>query len=136
MKDDTGLGKFILDKLEKIDDKLDQVKIEAAESRKSFDAHEAKDEDRHKDLKKMHESIDVKISDQNKQLSDYNFQLKEHIRRTELLEEVVKPVLEKHTKEKMVSAYLTATWTRRIKILTVVSLTVGIIATLVKVFLL
>ena len=138
---DDGLGKFILDKLEKIDDKLDQVRIESAEARKSFDAHEDKDEDRHQDIKSMHDDIIIQVSSQNEKLSEYNDHLRDHMRRTELLEENqecmqdrLRPLVKAASDKAAVKTYFSEKWSKRIKILTVVSVTLGIIATLVKLF--
>jgi len=139
--DDNGLGKFILDKLEKIDDKLDQVKIENVEARKSFDAHEHKDEDRHKDLKAMHAKISDKLSTQSEQLTEYNYQLKEHMRRTELLEirqdvikQTIEPLIAKDQETTIMNKYVSEKWSHRIKVLTVASLIIGMLATIIKVF--
>ena len=140
MKDD-GLGRFILDKLEKIDDKLDQVRIEGAAARESFDAHELKDEDRHRDIKDMHNVLIASVSDQNTKLSEYNSQLGEHMRRTELLEEnqecmqdKLRPLVKAANDKAAVKTYFSEKWSKRIKVLSAISIAVGIVVAIVKLF--
>lgn len=138
MKDD-GLGKFILDKLEKIDDKLDQVRIETATTKKSFDAHEVKDEDRHNDIKSMHNAIISEVHNQNNKLSDYNMHLQEHMRRTEILEKnqvymqnKLEPLIKDAETKAAVKTYFSEKWAKRLKILSAISITLGIIVTIMK----
>jgi len=137
--DDNGLGKFILDKLEKIDDKLDQVRIENAEGRESFNAHEVKDETRHQDLKDMNSNIIAQLGTQDKQLTEYNSQLKEHMRRTDLLEESqgnmqdkLTPLVKEAEATAAVKTYFSEKWAKRIKVLSAISLTLGIIVAIMK----
>jgi len=136
---DDGLGKFILDKLEKIDDKLDQVKIEAAEARKSFESHEVKDEDRHEDLKAMHSEISGKLSIHSEKITEYNSHLQEHMRRTELLEENqeciqnnLRPLVRAADDKAAVKTYFSEKWTKRIKALSAISLALGIVVAIMK----
>lgn len=139
--DETGLGRFILEKLEKLDDKVDDIRIENAEVRKSFDLHERKDEDRHEDIKQMNNAIISQLNCQSDSLKEYNLQLKEHIKRTEILEKrqdefskSIKPIVDKENAKVILNKHLTVKLTKNIKILTMVSLVIGILSAVFKTF--
>lgn len=137
--DDTGLGKFILDKLEKLDDKLDEVKIDQAKSRESFDAHEDKDEDRHQDVKQMNEKICVRLDEQHKSLDEYNRQLEIHIKGVKALEDRqnamwarVEPVVSKHEQEAHAKKWLSDKMKVRMKWIAYVGTAAGALTAVLK----
>lgn len=137
--DDSGLGKWILDKLEKLDDKLDDVKIDQAESRKTFELHEGRDNDRHAEIKKMHESIHVRLDDQHKSLDEYNKQLEIHIKGVKALESRqdamwarVEPIVGRYEQEKQVKKWLSDGVRTRIKWVAYTGTIAGTIATILK----
>jgi len=137
--DDSGLGKYILDKLEKLDDKLDNVRVESAESRKTFDAHEQKDENRHRDIKKMGNDIMNRLGEQTKSLDEYNKQLEIHIEGVNTLKKNqiemwkrTEPVVLKHENETAAKKWLSDRMKTRVKWVTAVGAVAGSIATVLK----
>ena len=129
---DTGLEKFILDKLEKLDDKLDEVKIDQAKSRKSFEAHEDKDDVRHKELKDMYSSIGKKLDEQHESLDEYNKQLEIHIEGVNTLKQSqekmwgrTKPAVEKFEHEAAAQKWLSDRMKTRMKYIGYIGTIVG-----------
>jgi hypothetical protein len=138
---DSGLEKFILDKLEKLDDKLDQVRVDNAKINEAVIAHEKRDQEIHKDVLEMSRTMANEIAKQNASLNIYNDHLKDHMRRTELLEkshanlrERAEPVIQAYESEKTVDKYISDKWAKRLKILGGISVALGIIVTLVQIF--
>ena len=137
--DDSGLGKWILDKLEKLDDKLDGVKIDQAESRKTFELHEDKDNDRHAEIKKMHESIQVKLDHQHRSLDEYNKQLEIHIKGVKTLESRqdamwarVEPIVGRYEQDRQVKKWLSDGVRTKMKWVAYTGTVAGTIATILK----
>lgn len=139
--DDSGLGKFILDKLEKLDDKLDDVKIKNAESRKAFETHEKKDEGRHRDMQIMGEQIMARLDDQCSSLKEYNKQLEIHIEGVNTLKQShdamwkrVEPVVDKYEKELTARTWWSDRIKARVKWVTTVGAVAGSIVAVMKLF--
>lgn len=119
---DSGLERFILDKLEKLDDKLDQVREESTKLTVALEAHEGKDEAIHRDVREMADKFTSQLGQQCKQLQQYNEHLQEHMKRSDQLEEShkemwkrVEPVVKAHEDNKIVKKYFSEKATRRMK---------------------
>jgi hypothetical protein len=85
-------------------------------------------------LEKLEDKIDAgndKISDQldiqSKLLSDYNTSLREHMRRTELLEGKVEPMHVKFTEDSIADKIKSRDWKKILMILGAIATVVGII---------
>lgn len=144
--DESGLGKYILDKLEKLDDKLDQVRVDQEGARKAFDAHEKKDDERHQEIKKMTDKVLFYIDKNSVRLDTYNSQLEEHIRRTNLLEqrtdwledrqsiikENIKPIIKEHEKKKIIEENTNKGISKTTKVLALIGATITVITGTLK----
>ena len=101
----TDINEFILNKLDKMDSKID-------------------------DLKDGQSDAKAELSKQSNQLELYNKSLEEHMRRTDLLEGMVKPMHQEWTDNKVVDKHKMKTWKKVAAIMgvvgTVVALLVGI----------
>lgn len=94
------IQQFILSKLDRLDEKLDEVREHNAAMKATFEHHIINDEIIHKDIMKFSDSIDKHSA----LLDQYNQQLEEHMKRTEILENKILPLVikedEKRTVEK------------------------------------
>lgn len=89
------INDFLLNKLDKLDTKLDQIKDQQVEFKVAFETHEERDKEIQNDVKTMGASV----KDQSNLLADYNQSLREHMRRTSLLEAKVEPLHVKYTED-------------------------------------
>lgn len=136
---DSGLERFILDKLEKLDDKLDQVREEYTKLTLSQKNHEAKDDEIHKDVRDMAEKFTQQLDEQCRALHEYNRQLEIHIQGVEMnkdslvkMWERVAPVVEAHEQETVAKRWLSERAKTRIKWITMASGAVGAITAIMK----
>ena len=136
---DSGLDRFILDQLEKLDNKLDQVRLESTKLTEAFKQHEKKDEDIHKDVRDMAAKFTAQLDAQCEALKKYNAQLEEHMKRSDLLEkshekmwERVKPVVDKYEEAKIVEKVTSDKWKKWVKISAAVGTVAGAIYTVMK----
>lgn len=107
MNDINELLKFLLDRFDKLDDKVDKVS-------------------------------DCMVS-HSKLLDDYNASLKEHIRRTEILESKVEPMYDKYTEKVLLdklhedkTAKSMSSWKKHAVIIGVISGVIAIIASILQ----
>ena len=128
---DSGLEKFILDKLEKLDDKLDQVRDESSKLNSALKSHEKQDSDIQREVKDMSDKFCTQLEAQRKELQKYNEHLKDHMKRSDLLEashkkmwERVEPVVKAHEDAKVVKKYFSDKARSRMKWM----VTIGVIA--------
>ena len=124
------MGKYILDKLEKMDDKIDDIRAQGVETKAKLESHDRRTAETSRHLDAV-----------GKKLGEYNDQLTIHIqastsnsKRINTLEEVVKPIAIKHNTEKAVNAYISEKWALRIKKATYVSIIIGIAVSLLKAY--
>lgn len=124
------MGKYILDKLEKMDDKIDDIRTQGAETRVKLDQHDA----RTKETAKKLEHVDEK-------LGEYNEQLKIHIRgvenlgnRQDDLWNKVEPVVKEHETKTAVKTYVSEKWALRIKRATYLSIVAATVVSLLKAY--
>lgn len=136
---DAGLDRFILDKLERLDDRLEQVKVESSKLVTVLKLHEKKDEEIHSDVKDMAEKFTTQLDAQCRELRRYNEQLSEHMRRSALLEKShkemwsrVKPVVDKYEEEAVVEKVVSSKWKRRMKWIAALGTFAGSIYALIK----
>lgn len=79
---DNSIQEFLLSKLDKLDGKLDEIKEQNSNTKLALQAHEIKDDQIRDEVIKL----GGQLHNQSKLLEDYNLSLKEHMRRTEMLE--------------------------------------------------
>ena len=77
-----NIQEFLLNKLDKLDEKLDEIKEQNSHTKLALQAHEIKDDQIRDEVIKL----SGQLHNQSKLLEDYNSSLKEHMRRTEMLE--------------------------------------------------
>jgi chromosome segregation ATPase len=99
----TDINEFILNKLDKMDEKLDDVKDAQADAK-------------------------VQLAKQSAQLDDYNKSLEEHMRRTDLLEGMVKPMHKEWTDKQAVEQAKMKTWKKVAAIVGLAATLVGLLA--------
>lgn len=95
------LKEFLLHRLEKLDNKLEEIKDQNVRTSILLETHEKKDEELRNDVKRLGEHFEVN----SKLLGDYNDQLREHIRRTEILEAQVAPIDKAYQTKLAVESY-------------------------------
>ena len=112
----SDLSQFILEKLEKIDDKADDIKAQCAETAVKLAAHEEQ-------LRQM-----------ASKMADYNEKLGEHMARTEIaerrqdtFEQEIGPILFDFKEKQAVTNYRMRTIAKWSKILGFLSIAVGLI---------
>lgn len=92
----SDIHQYILNKLEKLDEKLDEVREHNASMRASFNSHVTIDREIHEEVIRLAESIDK----HSYLLDQYNQQLEIHMKRTDILETKVLPlVIEKQDRQ-------------------------------------
>jgi hypothetical protein len=119
----SDIQQYILNKLEKLDEKLDEVREHNASMKAAFESHAVVDDRIHSEVMRLSDNIDK----HSKLLDEYNKQLEEHMKRTEILENKVLPlVVEKH-EEKAVEKWKESKFKRTMKILGWLSAVGGLI---------
>ena len=137
----TDINEFILNKLDKLDEKIDDMIVEKAQQREEIRHVRAEVEQIHATLDK-HESqlhADVKnINDQlamqSKLLSDYNESLREHMRRTQLLEDKVEPMHTEFTERKMLNKLKSSGWKKAAGVVGGATAVIGLIIAIIQLF--
>jgi hypothetical protein len=108
----SDIQQFILNKLDKLDEKLDEVREHNAAIKASFESHAVKDEEIHGEVIKLGDNIDR----HSKLLDEYNRQLEEHMRRTEILENKVLPLVIEKNEQKAVDKWKDSRLNKTMKI--------------------
>ena len=128
------LSKYVLEKLDKMDDKLDSIRDQAIETKTKLSDHDMQDTGRM-------ERINSSLGEMNQKLGEYNEQLKIHIKGVQTLKEMhgelreeVEPVVKDYEIRKGVNTYGSEKWALRIKRATYVSIVAGIIVSLLKAY--
>lgn len=123
------------EKLEKLDDKLDEMNSKHTSNTVTLEHHTRQEDELFKDLK----TIGSQLSQQSKLLDDYNTSLREHIRRTEILEEKVEPMFGEYTERKIgeklqleKDVTKTSKWKRHATIFGTISALVALVAGIVQ----
>lgn len=132
---DNKINDFLLNQLEKLDEKLDEIKGQVSETKIALQSHEVRDEQIHEEVKLM----GAQLAEQSKHLGEYNKQLEIHIamsknlmKRQDFLDGRLQP-LEKDRNERIaVEEHATRRWKKVAFWLSVVATAIGIITTLVK----
>jgi len=120
----VDINEFLLSKLDKLDEKLDGIREEQLLTKVALNSHEDRDKEIHEDVKMM--GSDLKK--QCKQLGEYNQSLKEHMRRTEMLENKVEPMFVEFQDKKLLAEARNKKLKKWAKIIGAISVVVGIIA--------
>jgi uncharacterized coiled-coil DUF342 family protein len=108
----SDVQQFILNKLEKLDEKLDEVREHNTNFKTSFAHHLLRDEEIHKEVVKLGNSIDK----HSNLLDEYNQQLEEHMRRTEILENKVLPLIQEKHEDDTVKRWWEGNWSKAAKV--------------------
>ena len=125
----SDINEFLLNKLDKLDGKLDTIREEQLVSKAAFGSHEDRDQEMHDDVKGM----GAELKNQSKLLGDYNQSLKEHMRRTEMLENKVEPMFMEFNDAKLLQKAKSEKIKKMLKIAGVISVIVGIAAGIAQV---
>jgi hypothetical protein len=125
----SDIQQFILSKLEKLDEKLDEVREHNAHMRASFDSHVIIDQEIHEDVVKLGLSIDK----HSNLLDQYNQQLEIHMKRTDLLEKSVLPLIRQRREEETVKKWRDGRWSKIAKIAGWLSAIGGFIVIVLKI---
>lgn len=135
----TDMSRFILDKLEKVEDKLEEVRIKYSRLEESFKNHEDIDEKIHQSVEDMADNMNQQMSTISKSLDTYNNLLMDHMRRTEIAEENIKvihrsmrPLLVDHRERGIIEAYADKKWKMRMKWVGGASAVLGLALTIMK----
>jgi seryl-tRNA synthetase len=120
----SDIEQYILNKLEKLDEKLDEVREHNVAVRASFDAHVDMDEKIHQEVIKLGDSIDK----HSRLLDEYNHQLEIHIKRTELLEHKVLPLVEQKKEQEVIKRWQDSRWARIAKVAGWLTALAGLVA--------
>ena len=138
---DGDMNRFILDKLDKVDDKLEEVRLKYTRLESSLKNHETIDEKIHQSVEKMASEMNVQMSTICDSLDQYNALLQEHMRRTELAEESitilvnkVSPVIEDFNTRGIIESYADKKWKTRMKWLGAIATATGVIISVLKLF--
>jgi septal ring factor EnvC (AmiA/AmiB activator) len=128
---------FIERRLDKLESKLDDIKddnaaikAEQVQFRLTVEKHEAQDETRHLDVKKLLENSEK----HSLLLADYNNSLREHMRRTEILEDRLEPVYNDWAEQKVIKKHKIATWKKVAAIIATLATIIGTIITIYQIF--
>jgi len=108
----SDIQQFILNKLEKLDEKLDEVREHNASMRASFDSHVVIDKEIHDEVIKLADSIDK----HSNLLDQYNQQLEIHMKRTDILENKVLPLIAEKLEKDTVKRWWEGRWSTAAKI--------------------
>jgi uncharacterized coiled-coil DUF342 family protein len=106
------IQQFILSKLEKLDEKLDEVREHNVHMRASFDGLATRDEELHRELT----ALGISISKHSELLDEYNQQLEKHIKRTDILEQSIIPIITERAEQKAVSKWREGRWAKAAKV--------------------
>jgi hypothetical protein len=115
----SDIQQFILNKLEKLDEKLDEVREQNIKIKADFDSHATIDQEIHEEVVKLTSSID----NHSKSLDEYNRQLEIHIRgvntldkKVDILEQKVLPILIEKTDTEVVKKWWSVRFATILKI--------------------
>jgi len=136
---DSGLEKFILDKLEKLGDKLDQVRDESGKLTSALQSQDKRDEEITREVRDMSDRFCSQLEAQQQELQQYNKHLEEHMKRSNELEkshkkmwEKVEPVVKAHNDNAAVQQYFSNRTKRNLKIIAAIGTIVGTITAIAK----
>lgn len=135
------MNRFILDKLEKVDDKLEEVRVKYSHLEQSFKAHEHLDEKIHDSVETMSKDLNDQMTVMCESIEKYNLLLQEHMRRTEIAEkniltlnDQVAPMFAIYKERNIISTYKSKTWKSYTKWIAGITTVSGAIIALAKVF--
>jgi chromosome segregation ATPase len=101
---------YLIRALERLNDRLDDIDKKQSETRTMLEVHVKTSEITEEHAKTRHDDIKQNITKQAKQLELYNQYLKEHMRRTELLENRIKPIEDDYVLRKTKKNLISANW--------------------------
>jgi septal ring factor EnvC (AmiA/AmiB activator) len=116
------MNKFILDKLDKVEEKIEEIRVHNSRLEESIKSHELVDEKIHESIKSLAEKMLSNMSNMSQSLGEYNVLLDQHMRRTEITEEnlqifrdEIRPILELHMNEKIIKEHKQNTFKKYMK---------------------
>jgi len=123
---------FIERRLDKLESKIDDIKDQQSSLREeniqfriTVEKHEEQDADRHLDVKKL-----LEYSEKHSNLlSDYNSSLREHMRRTDLLEKKLDPIYDDWVANNVIKTHKIKTWKKVAAIIATLATIIGTIIT-------
>jgi len=124
----SDIQQFILNKLEKLDEKLDEVRDHSVRMKNSFDSHVVIDKEIHEEVVKLGGNI----SKHSNLLEEYNRQLEIHMKRTDILEHKVLPLIVEKTERETVKKWWQGRWSTVAKIAGWLSAIGGLIVVIVE----
>ena len=135
------VNRFILDKLEKVDDKLEEVRIKYAKMEEAFQNHEELDEKIHESVEKMSDDMMAHMNTMCQSLDKYNTLLQEHMRRTAISEQrlhvltqATEPIIKKYAVDQAIEERISTKIKRWSSKIGIVSLILGVIISAMRIF--
>lgn len=125
----SDIQQFILNKLDKLDEKLDEVREHNIKMNASFDSHVIIDKEIHEEVVKLADSI----SKHSILLDQYNQQLEIHMKRTDILEHKVLPLLKDKAELETVKKWRDGHWAKAAKVAGWLSAIGGLIVVIIEI---
>jgi len=125
---------FILRMLERLDEKMDDIVQKHAEYKAYFDVHARTDETLHLKIASETQAMQQILSEQSKHIAEYNHHLKEHMRRTELLENRVVPLEADLYNRKSKHGFILSHWKKISLVTAALSAAAAAIWTMIQIF--
>jgi len=136
---ENDINRFILDKLEKVDDKLEEVRLKYSRLEDSLKSHEGLDRRIHASVEKMSDDISQQMGAISTSLDKYNELLNDHMRRTEIAEEHLKllntkvsPMWDKYKEREIITNHSNERLKTSLKWLAGISTLLGVILSVMK----
>ena len=125
----SDIQQFILSKLEKLDEKLDEVREHNADIRATFESHVIIDKEIHEEVIKLADNIDK----HSHLLDQYNQQLEIHMKRTDILEHKVLPLITQKYESDTIKKWWDGRWSKAAKIAGWLSAIGGLIIIIIEI---
>ena len=125
----SDIQQFILNKLEKLDEKLDEVREHNTNMRTLFDSHVIFDKEIHEEVTRLTNGLNK----HSNSLDQYNQQLELHIKRTDILENKVLPLINQKLEQDTVNKWWNGHWSNIAKVAGWLSAIGGLIVIVLKI---
>lgn len=129
----SDIEQYILNKLEKLDEKLDSVRDSNVALKNSFDAHMVNDDKMLHNLDSSINRLSEGIDNHSKLLEEYNRQLEIHMKRTDLLENQILPMVHEKYEKETVSKWRSEKWKKVMKVIAAVVTITGAVVGILEV---
>lgn len=132
---DNRINEFVLNQLEKLNEKLDDIREQVSETKTALRSHEVRDEQIHDEVKLM----SAQLTEQSKHLGEYNKQLEIHIamsknlmKRQDILDGRLHPLEKERSERIAVEKHTMKRWKKVALWLGIIATAIGIATSLVK----